>query len=439
MASVEQDVHSQKSSIEFIPPQMDPEASTSTRALRENPLSLLIKDTGILITVLPYLPFLFFPLKTADQSAELSTSKASIPSYAIPVALFIAELAGLLLAIPTFLVLPGGYFVALLVVFCFGMFLLALPTQGPRIVHSVVVNDDTAESLASRDDERWLFVNGIATGHSGLQENVDRISLTFGRPVVGIHNESYGFISDLLECLIQRTMSFNSIDVRVTYEYVKAYLSEPAVKKVVLIAHSQGGIIISMVLDHLFSELPTSIISKLEIYTFGSAAAHFHNPVRSNPDPEQLPSTALLGMPPHCIRHIEHYCNEYDMVPRWGVLYSIKHLLNNRYAGTVFVHLGASGHFFVQHYLDRLFPLSSVDFQSDKGLSPHISNKFLKSKVKVGQSFWLQGGETTAHVDGALQGMSAFRDPRTAEEAEGKTVKELSRLWRYLGGASPSD
>lgn len=262
MASTERDGPSQNPSIGFIPPQMDPEASTSTRALRENPLLLLIKDTGILITVLPYLPLLFFPLKTTDKSAELSTSKASFASYAILVALFMAELAGLLLAIPAFLVLPGGYFVALLVLFSFSIFLLALPTQGPRIVHSVV-GDHRAESTASHNDERWLFVNGIATGHSGLQNNVDRISLTFGRPVIGIHNRSYGLISDLFECLIQRTMSYNSKDVRVTYEYVKAYLSDPNVKKVVLVAHSQGGIIISMVLDHLFSELPSSTISKL--------------------------------------------------------------------------------------------------------------------------------------------------------------------------------
>ncbi|KAI4159867.1 MAG: hypothetical protein LQ342_006195 [Letrouitia transgressa] len=438
MDSTEQNAHSQNSSIGFIPPQMDPEASTSTRALRENPLLLFIKDAGILITVLPYLPLLFFPLKTADQSAELSISKASIASYAIPVALFAAELAGLLLAIPAFLVLPGGYFFALLVLFCFSMILLALPTQGPRIVHSVV-SDDTAESMASHNDERWLFVNGIATGHSGLQNNVDRISLTFGRPVIGIHNRSYGLISDLLECLIQRTMSFNSKDVRVTYEYVKAYLSEPAIKKVVLVAHSQGGIIISMVLDHLFSELPSSIISKLEIYTFGSAAAHFHNPALTDPDLERLPSTANFSTLPHYIRYIEHYCNEYDMVPRWGVLYSIKHLLKNRYAGRVFVQLGASGHLLIQHYLDTLFPLSSVDFRSNKGSGKSMSNKFLKSKVKVGENVWFQGGENTPHVNGALRGMSAFRDPRMAEETEGKTVKELSRLWMYLGGASPND
>lgn len=68
-----------------------------------------------------------------------------------------------------------------------------------------------------------------------------------------------------------------------------------------------------------------------------------------------------------------------------------------------------------------------------------MSNKFLKSKVKVGENVWFQGGENTPHVNGALRGMSAFRDPRMAEETEGKTVKELSRLWMYLGGASPND
>ena len=137
-----------------------------------------------------------------------------------------------------------------------------MSTQGPRIVHSKT-SDATAELASAHQDERWLFVNGILTGHSGLQNNIDRLALTFGRHVVGIHNQSYGLTSDMLECLIQRSLSFNTMDVRITYESVKAYLLESTVKKVVLIAHSQGGIIVSMVLDHLFAELPESAISKL--------------------------------------------------------------------------------------------------------------------------------------------------------------------------------
>ncbi|KAI4136326.1 MAG: hypothetical protein LQ341_005679, partial [Variospora aurantia] len=44
------------------------------------------------------------------------------------------------------------------------------------------------------------------------------------------------------------------------------------------------------------------------------------------------------------------------MVPRWGILYGVKSLLTNRYAGNVFVRTGAMGHMFVDHYLDPIFP-----------------------------------------------------------------------------------
>jgi len=78
---------------------------------------------------------------------------------------------------------------------------------------------------------------------------------------------SYGLVADLIECLIQRCFSYRTMDVRVTYDYVKACLADPTVTKVVLIGHSQGGIIISMVLDELFADLPRSTVSKLVFIT----------------------------------------------------------------------------------------------------------------------------------------------------------------------------
>lgn len=49
------------------------------------------------------------------------------------------------------------------------------------------------------------------------------------------------------------------------------------------------------------------------------------------------------------------------MVPRWGVLHCIQDILNNRYTGSVFVRMGASGHVFVQHYMDLMFALLEKD------------------------------------------------------------------------------
>ena len=74
---------------------------------------------------------------------------------------------------------------------------------------------------------------------------------------------SYGLIADIIECLIQRCFSYNTLPVRETNEYVKACLIDPTVTKVVLIGHSQGGIIISLVLDDLFTDLSSKILSKL--------------------------------------------------------------------------------------------------------------------------------------------------------------------------------
>lgn len=266
------------------------------------------------------------------------------------------------------------------------------------------------------------------------------------------------------------------MDVRVTYSYVKATLVDPTVSKVVLIGHSQGGIIISLVIDQLFTELPASCMSKLEIYTFGSAASHFSNPLASMTsmtvaDDLPLPPTKVHfdrpTQPKHVISHIEHYANEKDMVPRWGVLHCVQDVLNNRYTGSVFVRMGASGHMFNQHYMDPMFPLSNkkVHWSTDG---------FLDRMVKVEETLAVQRESTSVSNIGPMRRKSGLEfgdgqiipeepsltnDPaingsngsgeafmtfaRTnsgrlmAEEAQGKTVRELSRLWRYQGGRSP--
>lgn len=170
---------------------------------------------------------------------------------------------------------------------------------------------------------------------------------------------SYGILADLGMCLIQRAVLYHDCGSRLTYAYVKAMLVDPTVTKVVLIGHSQGGIIVSQVIDDLLAQLPTRTMSKLEVYTFGSAASHFSNPSlppRSEPfnqrgeQPSLKTSRSKIDLPDasrgnHVIPHMEHYANEYDLVPRWGVLHSVQDVLDTRYAGSIFVRTGASGTF----------------------------------------------------------------------------------------------
>lgn len=87
-------------------------------------------------------------------------------------------------------------------------------------------------------------------------------------------------------------------------------MQDKKIEKVVLICHSQGGIITSVILDQLLDDLPRDEIGKLEVYTFANAANHFSNPA--------LVSTSTLVT--NTIRHIEHYANGKDPVSEIGVL-----------------------------------------------------------------------------------------------------------------------
>ena len=257
------------------------------------------------------------------------------------------------------------------------------------------------------------------------------------------------------------------MDVRVTYAYLKPILIDPTVTKVVLIGHSQGGIIVSLAIDQLLTELPASCLCKLEIYTFGSAASHFSNPLLSIPlkaDPSSSTSNIQVDFSPiakHLIPHIEHYANEQDMVPRWGVLHSVCDILRNRYAGSVFVRLGASGHLFNQHYMDSMFPLPTKDRSSlvesfldrivtlDRklGIGREVSQTFdilrKETTLEFGNGQEMQLGSGIANGTGAAGAIMTFARTESGrlmgEEARGKTVRELSRLWRYQGGRSPED
>ncbi|KAL8824305.1 MAG: hypothetical protein Q9170_008201 [Blastenia crenularia] len=452
--------------IKFIPPQMGPVTSYSTRALKSGPLWLLIKDTGVLLTHLPYLPLIFFPLKNKrdDEAKDSGSSRlASLRDIAIQALLLFVEIILLVLFVPALISFPAFLFLAVFIASYLLLQLIAYPSQGPRIISS-----NLNVSTARHPHERWIFINGICTGRTGLQANVNRLSTLFGRKVTGIHNQSYGMIGDTIECLLQRCLSYNTMDVRVACEVLKAQLVDKEVKKVVLVAHSQGGIIASMVVDYLLAEVGEGLMGKLEIYTFGSAASHFHNP----------PTTANATLSSTCIPHIEHYANEYDMVPRWGVLYATNSLGNtNRYAGTVFVRLGATGHMFVDHYLDPIFPLSGQrkaavqvgGGQVDGPRDVEEADGYLGTLVDIDE-----GAKTLLRVKGkkevgygtrlvrngnAVNGKAVNgnavnsnhalvngvhndgngEDITILEEGRGKTVKELSRLWKYLGGGEPED
>lgn len=149
--------------IRYIPPQMDPLAGLSTMATRQSPLRLLIEDVSVLITMRPYLPYIFLPFKTNDPNSECYLSLAGARDLLLQGWLFIME-ASLLLLSPFVLLLLPGILSVLAIAMCYlTVYLVTWPLEGPDVTYSNM--DETTEALAEQHrDERWLFINGIATG-----------------------------------------------------------------------------------------------------------------------------------------------------------------------------------------------------------------------------------------------------------------------------------
>jgi hypothetical protein len=251
-----------------------------------------------------------------------------------------------------------------------------------------------------------------------------------------------GIIFDIIQCIIERDFCYNTEDSRQAYRLVKIALQDPANKKVVLILHSQGAIEGSLAVDWLLADLPQHLFQKLEIYTFGAAANHFNNPTRSDmPAPNlarTLSSVFREGQTERAIRHIEHYANGGDFVARWGVLNFTKgvNFRNNRFVGRVFESNVATGHLLCQHYLDFIFKWETEGVVAKE-------NDFVNTLVDVEGDIAV-GREVasarTMSVDDTAVSPGEYLDGTLANaRGEQRPVRELSRLWKYRNGMSPTD
>lgn len=324
-----------------------------------------------------------------------------------------------------------------------------------------------------------------------MLSNLNRLALTFGRPILGIHNKTNGILFDVLECLIQRNLGYATTDVRVCYALIKEKLYDPSLSKVIFILHSQGGIEGSLIIDWLLQELPQDLLAKLEVYTFGNAANHFNNPHRHVESQSRALKDPLLGKmdaqgsagltngqrtpspgggspePPslvslksettastpnkvsdRAIGHIEHYAHTTDFVALWGVIHFATSKLSSRtmprFIGRVFLREGiGGGHQFGQHYLDNMFPLAKdakggfvgcLDDEMDD-IEKRV-NEFMESEVVVAGA----GGGANGRDVEVTGGLFGERGRSRRRETQVKMkVKELSRLWKYRNGKSPGE
>ncbi len=172
-----------------------------------------------------------------------------------------------------------------------------------------------------QENEKWFFVNGICSDRETAVLQGECLSTLFNRNITVVHNPSYGPIPDLVECAFERTFDGTcAVTADLYTEIVKALFSG---KKIKLIGHSQGGIIVSRVL-RVLKEMELGAYKNLEVYTFASGAD------------EDVP---LEGV------HQEHFVNTDDFVSRIG-------LLDVRPKETLYVRR-SKGHLLNRDYLEH--------------------------------------------------------------------------------------
>ena len=145
------------------------------------------------------------------------------------------------------------------------------PPFGPPLLDNlfwrptvILQRPDHNGSYTSFPEETWFFINGIMTNDSVAQLNAAYLADLFYRPITLIQNSTDSFWIDLFECLLARDWEFEQIfdTWDMTEPAIKAFpviheaLTNPRKKKVVVIAHSQGTIIMAYVLRLLKEHWP---------------------------------------------------------------------------------------------------------------------------------------------------------------------------------------
>lgn len=264
------------------------------------------------------------------------------------------------------------------------------PTFGVPLINrfywqpSVILQrPDHNGSYTSFPEEAWFFINGILTNDAVAQINAAYLSDLFHRPITLIQNSTGSFFSDLVECMLGKEW------FRTTEAAVKAFppiydaLKTRSKERVVVVCHSQGTIILSVVLRLLLGitrtaraaveaaaeAVPTTLpaaasfaepefvypqdepiqleefdpleedeLAKLEIYAFANCANRMQHHTSIRKDGRPVP-------------WIESYGNQYDLVARLGMLAPRPEQWGIQIDGARYELPGKWGHLLNEHYL----------------------------------------------------------------------------------------
>ncbi|MEZ5582319.1 MAG: hypothetical protein R3F37_05655 [Candidatus Competibacteraceae bacterium] len=144
------------------------------------------------------------------------------------------------------------------------------PPFGPPILNNifwhptvVLQRPDHNGNYTTFPDESWFFINGIMTNDSLAQLNAAYLAYLFHRPLTLIQNSTDSFMIDLLECAVGKQWGLMTEPAIKAFPPIHQALKDPRKQRVVVVAHSQGTIIMSNVLKWLQSKVELGVQAQL--------------------------------------------------------------------------------------------------------------------------------------------------------------------------------
>jgi hypothetical protein len=185
--------------VSFLPSQIG-ERSQTPLSYTADPRQLLLADLFLCFQKLSFVLGIFLPLqfRNADPFGELYPTWPNIKAVVLHVVLVILQTA-FFVSLPFFLVLPTSWLLGYVVAFFLVNSGLTRLLNGSSL--TLEPRNDIVPKI-KHDSEYWIYMNGVSVGRDWLQSNIDRLSLTFGRRVHGVHNPTDGIILDLIQCLV---------------------------------------------------------------------------------------------------------------------------------------------------------------------------------------------------------------------------------------------
>ncbi|KAL2171519.1 hypothetical protein VTG60DRAFT_2687 [Thermothelomyces hinnuleus] len=292
--------------------------------------------------------------------------------------------------------------------------------------------------------EKWFFVNGIATELFWLHLACEKLAKRYSREVTGVFNRGDGILWDLIECAgerdargvgsagSQRAATNRTKSSRMAQEKLEEQLRAAlrqagegkAYDHVVVIAHSQGCLLLRLALEELIlsagkdsggaDDIRRTMLDRLFVFTFGSPSVDwrlgqdedgaFPAPLRGTK--QEKPGTDLGFLSSHVLC-TEHFANAADFVAKLGVLSKHKDEHDSGYeSDSVFVNRGKD---WVGHLFGTQYSLESRHYGAEKG-----------PEKKIGRVAQMAGFRSVLlNCQGGTSIRDAMRNANAGQQADG--------------------